>query len=128
MPALAEFIKGSIWARDLTPGQLERARAQTVERAVPAGGYACRKVGPVEYWIGVVEGLLKLSIVSPEGKAATLTGVPAGGWFGEGSLLRTEPRRYDAVALRVLESTGLLKTEYDGITVLDVEGLGRFGT
>ena len=26
--------------------------------------------------------------------------MPAGGWFGEGSLLRTEPRRYDAVALR----------------------------
>lgn len=34
------------------------------------------------------------------GKAATLTGVPTGGWFGEGSLLKSEPRRYDAVALR----------------------------
>ncbi|MCX8004530.1 MAG: Crp/Fnr family transcriptional regulator, partial [Burkholderiaceae bacterium] len=28
------------------------------------------------------------------------TGIPAGGWFGEGSLLKTEPRRYDIVALR----------------------------
>jgi CRP-like cAMP-binding protein len=26
--------------------------------------------------------------------------VTAGGWFGEGSLLKSEPRRYDAVALR----------------------------
>ena len=67
---------------------------------VPAGAYACSRGEPVEYWIGVIEGLLKLSIGSPDGKMATLTGVPSGGWFGEGSLLRTEPRRYDAVALR----------------------------
>lgn len=79
---------------------MARVRAEIVERNVPAGGYACRKGEPVEHWIGVTEGLLKLSIDSPEGKTATLTGVAAGGWFGEGSLLRTEARRYDAVALR----------------------------
>lgn len=100
MRTLTEAISGSIWARDLAPQQLERVRAEVIERAVPAGAYACSRGEPVEYWIGVVEGLLKLSIGSPDGKMATLTGVPAGGWFGEGSLLRTEPRRYDAVALR----------------------------
>lgn len=75
-------------------------RAETLVRAVPAGGYACRKGEPVGHWIGVIEGLVKLGTVSPQGKAATLTGVPAGGWFGEGSLLKSEPRRYDAIALR----------------------------
>jgi len=100
LPGLAEVIEGSIWARDLGTAELERVRAETVERTVPAGAYVCSRGEPVEHWIGVVEGLLKLSIGSPEGKLATLTGVPAGGWFGEGSLLRTEPRRYDAVALR----------------------------
>ena len=100
MQTLAEVIEGSIWARDLGAAQLQRVRAETIERTVPAGAYACSRGEPVDYWVGVVEGLLKLSIGSPEGKMATLTGVPAGGWFGEGSLLRTEPRRYDAVALR----------------------------
>ncbi|MEZ5727116.1 MAG: Crp/Fnr family transcriptional regulator [Burkholderiaceae bacterium] len=38
--------------------------------------------------------------MSFEGKSVTLTGIPAGGWFGEGSLLKNEPRRYDVVALR----------------------------
>lgn len=60
----------------------------------------CRKGEPVTHWFGVIEGLVKLSIVSAEGKTTTLTGVPAGGWFGEGSMLKTEPRRYDAIALR----------------------------
>ena len=100
MQTLAEVIQGSIWARDLRPEQLARVRAETIERPIPAGAYTCSSGEPVEHWIGVIDGLLKLSIGSPEGKMATLTGVPAGGWFGEGSLLRTEPRRYDAVALR----------------------------
>lgn len=95
-----DLLAASLWTRELTAEQLARVRAETVERFVPAGGYACRKGDAVEHWFGVAEGLLKLSTDSPEGKTATLTGIAAGGWFGEGSLLRTEPRRYDAVALR----------------------------
>ena len=30
----------------------------------------------------------------------TFAGVTQGCWFGEGSILKTEPRRYDAIALR----------------------------
>ncbi len=97
---LSEAIRGAIWAQALSRAELEQVEAEIFERAVPAGGYACRDGEPVSHWLGVVEGLVKLSVVSPHGKAATLAGVPSGGWFGEGSLLKTEPRRYDAVALR----------------------------
>jgi CRP-like cAMP-binding protein len=38
--------------------------------------------------------------VSRTGKAVTLAGVRAGGWFGEGTILKDEPRQYDLVALR----------------------------
>jgi CRP-like cAMP-binding protein len=98
--SLDDLLEISHWTRNLSGEQLVRIRADTVERFVPAGGYACRKGEAVEHWVGVAVGLLKLSTDSPDGKTATLTGVAAGGWFGEGSLLRTEPRRYDAVALR----------------------------
>jgi CRP/FNR family cyclic AMP-dependent transcriptional regulator len=97
---LDEALRAAIWSQALDPAELARVRQEVVERTVPQGGYVCRRGEPVAYWIGVIDGLVKLSIVSPEGKAATLTGVPSGGWFGEGSLLKTEPRRYDAVALR----------------------------
>jgi len=100
MNSLTKLLGASAWAQGLTTEQLRRVESETVLRDCPAGGYACRKGEPVEHWIGVAEGLLKLSIASPEGKMATLTGVPAGGWFGEGSLLKTERRHYDAVALR----------------------------
>jgi len=73
---------------------------EAFERQVPAGGFVARMGQPVEHWIGVIEGLLKMSVTSPDGKVSTLTGINAGGWFGEGSLLKREPRRYDVVALR----------------------------
>ena len=34
------------------------------------------------------------------GKTTSLTGISSGAWFGEGSLLKNEPRRYDVMALR----------------------------
>jgi CRP-like cAMP-binding protein len=100
MASLDDLLASSLWAKDLDPATRLEVRAETLERSVPAGGYVCRKGEPVEHWIGVIDGLLKLSIVSPSGKPATLTGVPALGWFGEGSLLKDEPRRYDAIAMR----------------------------
>ena len=98
--SLGDLLAVSIWTRDLSEAQLARVHAEMIERDVPAGGFACRKGEAVDHWVGVAEGLLKLSTDSAEGKTATLTGIAAGGWFGEGSMLRTEPRRYDAVALR----------------------------
>jgi CRP-like cAMP-binding protein len=100
MANLRDALRRATWARALDAQELARVEAEITERAVPAGGYVCRKGEPVNHWIGVIEGLVKLGTVSPEGKAATLAGVPAGGWFGEGSLLKSEPRRYDVVALR----------------------------
>jgi CRP-like cAMP-binding protein len=41
-----------------------------------------------------------MSIVSRRGKAMTFTGLTAGAWFGEGTVLKKEARRYDMVALR----------------------------
>jgi len=88
------------WARDLTDELRRRVSAETTIHSVAAGGYVCRKGDRVESWIGVLDGLVKVSSVSPEGKSVSFIGVPSGGWFGEGSLLKDEPRRYDAVALR----------------------------
>jgi CRP/FNR family cyclic AMP-dependent transcriptional regulator len=88
------------WALDLSPEFRRRVVAETVIRNVASRSYVCRKGDPAEYWIGVLEGLVKVASVSPEGKPVSFTGIPAGGWFGEGSLLKGEPRRYDAIALR----------------------------
>ena len=100
MATLKEILQASAWARELLPAQLARVHAETLTRSCAAGSLVCRRGEPVEHWIGVIDGLVKMANVSPEGKPMTFTGIGTGGWFGEGSLLKDEPRRYDIVALR----------------------------
>lgn len=100
MSSLSDLLRTARWAKALTPEQLQRVESETVEQHCPAGTAVCRKGEMADAWIGVLEGLVKINAVSAAGKSATFTGVPAGGWLGEGALLKREPRKYDVVALR----------------------------
>ncbi len=94
-----DLLNDTIWARELTAGELERARRGLSERTFSRGSYVCHRGDKLDYWTGVVTGLVKISAISVTGKAMTFAGIGAGGWFGEGSVLKDEPRRYDLVAL-----------------------------
>jgi CRP-like cAMP-binding protein len=91
------------WAASLPAEELLRIEQETQVKRVPAGAAVCKKGDPVEHWVGVVSGLAKMSLFSAEGKLTSLTGLPPGAWFGEGSLLKTGPRLYDILALRDCE-------------------------
>ena len=99
-PSFRRMLAASAWANALPPQEFDRVVAETVVRTCPAGGVVCRKGETVDHWVGVVEGLVKMANVSVDGKPMSFTGIGTGGWFGEGSLLKDEPRRYDIVALR----------------------------
>lgn len=90
----------AFWAADLSVREVEQARRGIVEKAYAKDTYICHRGDRFGYWSGVTAGLLKLSTVSRNGKAVTLAGLRAGGWFGEGTVLKNEPRQYDLVALR----------------------------
>ncbi len=94
------MLRRTSWAQSLSVADFARAREGTVERFVPTAGFVCRKGEPVEHWLGIIDGLAKMSSDWASGKTASYTGIAAGGWFGEGSMLKAEPRRYDVVALR----------------------------
>jgi CRP-like cAMP-binding protein len=100
MISLKDMLRTSLWAQALTAEQRARVDATVVERRVAAQQCVCRKGETVDYWYGIIEGLVKMAGLSPSGKLTTFTGLPAGAWFGEGSLLKDEPRRYDVIALR----------------------------
>jgi CRP/FNR family transcriptional regulator, cyclic AMP receptor protein len=94
------MLRASLWTRSLAPQQIARVEAETQVRTLPVGVPVCRKGEPVEHWIGVIDGLVKMTSVTPEGKTTTFLGVTSGGWFGEGSLLKDRTRKYDVVTLR----------------------------
>jgi CRP/FNR family cyclic AMP-dependent transcriptional regulator len=88
------------WARELTEREVELARAGIVDKAYRANEYIFVRGDQYEYWTGVVTGLARMGIVSRGGKATSFAGLTAGAWFGEGTVLKNEPRRYDVMALR----------------------------
>ncbi|MBO9352942.1 cyclic nucleotide-binding domain-containing protein [Bordetella petrii] len=88
------------WFRVLTDAQQARVERDVAVQSAQAGTIIERKGELAQVWIGVLAGLVKVSVGNAEGKVASLTGVPAGGWIGEGSLLKREVRKYDVVALR----------------------------
>jgi CRP-like cAMP-binding protein len=94
------MLRASLWSRSLAAQQIARVEAETQVRTLPVGVPVCRKGEPVDHWIGVIDGLVKMTSVTPEGKTTTFLGVTSGGWFGEGSLLKDRTRKYDVVTLR----------------------------
>jgi CRP-like cAMP-binding protein len=90
----------AVWAKELTAEEAERARRGISERAYAKGAFICHQGDRFDPWAGIVSGLVKLSTVSDAGKQVSLAGLAAGAWFGEGSVLKNEPRRYDLIALR----------------------------
>ncbi|QEA12623.1 Crp/Fnr family transcriptional regulator [Comamonas flocculans] len=95
------------WLARLTPSEGARARAALVVGDAYPGDYVCRTGRPVTYWFGIIDGLLKMTIDSARGDAVTIIGVPPGGWFGEGTVLKREPYRYNIQALRKSLVAGL---------------------
>ena len=98
---------GIPWLPLLLPEARARAVAQLQVGDAALGDYVCRVGKPVTYWFGVVEGLLKMSSDSAQGANITFTGLPPGGWFGEGTTLKRECYRYNIQALRKSVVAGL---------------------
>lgn len=96
----ASELAGIPWLPALQPAERERAVAHIqVSDALP-GDYVCRLGRPVTYWFGVIEGLLKMTTDTEQGQSITFSGLPPGGWFGEGTVLKGESYRYNVQALR----------------------------
>lgn len=112
MSTANDLVKSAIWARELSADEIERARRGLTERLFSKGSYVCHRGDRLDHWTGVVTGLVKISAISRAGKAMTFAGIGPGGWFGEGSVLKDEPRKYDLVAIRDTRLALLNKTTF----------------
>lgn len=113
------------WLPLLLPDERARAVAELLVGDAAAGDYVCRVGRPVTYWFGVVEGLLKMSADNAQGMTMTFSGVPSGGWFGEGTALKRECYRYNVQALRKSVVAGLSVTSFHWLLDHSI-GFNRF--
>jgi CRP/FNR family cyclic AMP-dependent transcriptional regulator len=95
------------WLRSLDRHERGVASADLKVVHVATGELLCRVGRPVTYWFGVIDGLLKMSNDTALGVPVTFTGMPPGGWFGEGTVIKREVYRYNIQALRKSVVAGL---------------------
>jgi CRP/FNR family transcriptional regulator, cyclic AMP receptor protein len=124
-PATAVELQGVPWLAALKPDERQYAVDDLRVVEVQGGELVCRVGRPVAYWLGLIDGLLKMSNDSALGVPITFTGVPPGGWFGEGTVLKHEPYRYNIQALRKSLVAGITVATFDGLLDRSI-GFNRF--
>lgn len=113
------------WLTRLDAEERERVVADLRVVTVEPGELVCRVGKPVTYWFGVIDGLLKMSNDSALGVPITFTGVPSGGWFGEGTVLKNEVYRYNIQALRASVVAGITTSTFHWLLDRSI-GFNRF--
>ncbi|RON63116.1 Crp/Fnr family transcriptional regulator [Pseudomonas fluorescens] len=100
MKTTEELLLRTPWFQSITPSLQESLLGSVSLRVVEPDEYVCRRGQQSQFWFGVVDGLLKICNTSREGKLMTFAGIPAGAWFGEGTVLKAEQWGYDAIVVR----------------------------
>jgi CRP-like cAMP-binding protein len=95
-----EFVLMSEWGKVLDQIHIDRLVTEVREREVMRGGAICHTGSQVQFWKGVMSGMIKTSILADNGRTSTLTGIAAGAWFGECAVLRSNVWEFDGVAMR----------------------------
>lgn len=89
----------AVWSRELTPAEVEHAAPSVRLKRYQRGEHVAHLNDVVDAWHGAIEGVLRVGLVSDAGQVAGFSAILGGGWFGEGALMKAEPRRYDVVAV-----------------------------
>jgi CRP/FNR family transcriptional regulator, cyclic AMP receptor protein len=121
----AEELAGVPWMATLRPDEAAVAAADMRVLHAEVGEFVCRVGRPVTFWFGLIDGLLKMSNDSQLGMPITFTGLPPGGWFGEGTVLKHEPYRYNIQALRKSLVAGITVPTFDWLLDRSI-GFNRF--
>ncbi len=113
------------WLNRLDGVERERVLQDLRVVNVAPGELVCRVGRPVSYWLGVLDGLLKMSNDNSVGIPITFTGMPPGGWFGEGTVLKNEVYRYNIQALRKSVVAGITSGTFHWLLDRSI-GFNRF--
>lgn len=99
-PASGNELAAIPWLAALDAPLRDRVASELQMVQVEAGEQVCRIGKTADFWLGVVDGLLKMHGDPALGPVSSFAGVPPGAWFGEGTLLKREAYRHNVESLR----------------------------
>jgi len=95
-----QFLHAQPWFAGLPPAERETLTAHVRPLQVRKGALLLQQGDLDGGWYAVLCGLVMLESEADGQRRSAFMGVPDGEWFGEGTALKNEPRRYNVVALR----------------------------
>lgn len=109
-----QFLQKHLWFRQLPEIQKNDIAESVLNLEGNKGEVLLHAGEKAQGWYAVLSGLVKVQSQSfQQGPVSAFIGVPDGEWFGEGSVLKSEARRYDVIALRDTKLLCLLSTHFD---------------
>lgn len=115
------FLAAQPWYACLPLAAQTRLCDSLLYRTAKKGEVVLKSDVQVEGWYAVLTGMVKLQSVAVKGRFSTFLCVASGNWFGEGSALNKERRRYDVVALRDSELLCLPVAEFHQLLATSLE-------
>ncbi|QTN28611.1 Crp/Fnr family transcriptional regulator [Rhodoferax sp. AJA081-3] len=94
------FLQAQTWFKALPLEQQDTIETEVFTLTAERGQTLLQANERTQGWYGVLRGLVIISAPAHVGRRSDFLGVAAGEWFGEGSALKDEVRRYQVVALR----------------------------
>jgi CRP/FNR family transcriptional regulator, cyclic AMP receptor protein len=116
-----QFLRGQRWFADLDPETQERIADRVFTIRGNKGETMLRSGEAVKGWYAVLSGLVKLQSQISGGRRQGYLGIPGGEWFGEGSVMKNEPRRYDVIALRDSELLCLPRAQFEELRATNLK-------
>lgn len=98
MGSIEEFLGRCSWYTSLDSDAMARVRADMTCSVHAAGSIIAPRARHLKHWVGIMEGLGVLGCDSRGGKPAFHLTMTERSWFGEGSLLKDEPLKFEAFA------------------------------
>ena len=97
---VARFLRMQPWFVQLDPGAQEKLTRTAYTVRAQKGDVLLRAGEPAQGWYAVLWGFVKLQSPAPLEPGSAFLALTGGEWFGEGSVMKEEARRYEVVALR----------------------------
>jgi CRP/FNR family cyclic AMP-dependent transcriptional regulator len=104
------------WVAVLSPDDRAWVLPRLRVRDCQAGEFVVHAGDPPTHWMGVIEGMLKVDHPDEEEDHLTFSGIPAGGWFGEGTLLKNHAFLFSVQALRKSVVACLAAADFQALT------------
>lgn len=118
---VSNFLAVYPWFSQLTRSQQDQLCERIESIKGKKGEVLLQANVPVCGWYAVFSGLIKIQTAPVKGRSSSFLGVASGRWFGEGSALKSEPRRYEVIALRDTELFCMPLSDFNQLRATSIE-------